>query len=165
MHPYMCIQCLSLYVNKGIGWIFTSSQHWPAVLCRSGYTSVMIPEPTCRSLLRMRPLAGKEPSPCWCLMSQDLAARSSSGSMKMKPRDWAKDFNTNAVSLERQQSRRDSGYDKWHLTTKNFDTGTDKENCGRLGNRQTRRNRRGGGHCAAVALRTWRTSSVFPHVC
>lgn len=37
-------------------------------------TSVLLPEPTCRSLLRMRPMAGKEPSPCWCLMSQDLAA-------------------------------------------------------------------------------------------
>lgn len=71
-------------------------------------TSKMLPEPTCRSLLRMRPMAGKEPSACWCLMSQDLAAWSSSGSMKMKPRDWAKDFNTNAVSLETAFTARDT---------------------------------------------------------
>lgn len=53
-------------------------------------------------------MAGKEPPACWCLISQDLAARSSSGSMKMKPRDWAKDFNTNAVSLETVVATKDT---------------------------------------------------------
>lgn len=61
---------------------------------------------TCRSLFRIRPTAGKEPSSRWCLMSHDLAARSSSGSMKMKPRDWAKDLSTNAVNLEEAQMGR-----------------------------------------------------------
>lgn len=59
--------------------------------------------PTCRSLFRMRPIAGKKPSSLWCLMSQDLAARSSLGSMKIKARDWAKDFSTNAVNLNGRQ--------------------------------------------------------------
>lgn len=32
------------------------------------------------------------------------------------------------------ESRRDTGYYKGYLTTKNFGTGADKEDCGRLGN-------------------------------
>lgn len=69
-------------------------------------------------------MAGKEPSACWCLISQDLAARSSSGSMKMKPRDWAKDFNTNAVSLETVVATKDTQQPRV------WGTGGDEKQCG-----------------------------------
>lgn len=67
---------------------------------------------TWRSLLRMRPIGGKDPSSCWCLMSQDFAAWSSSESIKMKARDWEKDFNTKAVSLQDQQTTREKNQSK-----------------------------------------------------
>lgn len=56
------------------------------------------------SLFRILPTAGKEPSPRCCRMIQPLAATSSCGSMKMKPRAWAKDFRTKAVSLKQDEA-------------------------------------------------------------
>lgn len=54
---------------------------------------------TWMSLFSILPIAGKEPSSFWCWMIQSLAAVSSFGSMKINPRDCAKDLRTKAVSL------------------------------------------------------------------
>lgn len=101
-----------LWINYGF--MRSVSHYIPFFICISLSVQTLLPQKTkhptrqrltCRSLLRMRPIAGKEPSPRWYLMSHDLAAWSSWGSIKINPRDWAKDFSTNAVNLEEGQKR------------------------------------------------------------